>query len=198
MKSGTGFISAEVLITLLFLLIGIALGVVIRDFPYLTFDTKLAVGDIASFLLTFFIAIYIPFYLDKKINNKRMEKDILIADCVKFESDLSELHRGVEEVFLKDKILTKLVANKIILKLRAQSNLLSILKDKISEYSRNRKFHEIIDILVKKQYSYNDDLTLNFRNRNAKISSDTFRVTELNYFSYCRNITKLKMLVNSL
>jgi hypothetical protein len=196
-KKNIGFISIDLIIPIIFLIIGIVFGVIIRDFPYLTFDTKLTIGDLSSFVLTCFVAIYLPFYLNKRINNRRVEKDLLIAECNKLESDLYEIQNFIKDIFIAQKSIKKIVQDKIIVNIRSIGNKLVLLEQDLSSYNSDRRIKTILSVLKNNQIKLHQDLTINFRSRYVRISPETYKDTESNFINYCKNITKLKLNINS-
>lgn len=181
---------------LLLLILGLVCGLFISDIPYLTFKRELSLGEIANFTLTLFIAIYIPFFLNKKINNKRIEKDILIQACDKINNELSELQKLIEPFYVSQKAITKDLSTIILLRTRRISNMLDRLINNTTQYKNNKAVKDITDTLVKNQTSYWSDLTLNVKDRRSKITQEVYLRTENNFKEYEGNISKLIMHIN--
>jgi len=62
------------------LIIGIIAGLMIGNVPYITFKSEVGFGDVANFILAFFIAIFIPIGLNSWLDNRKNIKSFLIDE----------------------------------------------------------------------------------------------------------------------
>lgn len=174
---------------------GIVCGIAVRDFPYLALKKEVSLGEITNIFVALFVAGYIPFFLEKTINNKRTEKDILIQECRKFEKEIQELRTLAESAYLKRIRIKKDEANMIILKTRHVSKMLTLLEENISQYDDHQKTQKIFVDLKNNQLSLFETLTVNLRDRVPKITEDTYTKTEDIIYKYSGNITKLELFI---
>lgn len=178
-------------------LLGIAFGVLIRDWPYLTFKKEISIAEITNLVLTLFVATYVPIFLSRKISNKRVEKDILIQSCNKLDSELLKLKDLVESAYVKRKTIKREIADTIILRVRTISNMLIALDDNLLEYKSITEVKNVINKLKNNQITFGNDLTLNLRDKKPKVTEDKYLLTETNLNEYSVNISKLIMYLNS-
>lgn len=183
---------SDILVFLVVLVFGIVFGLLIEDLPYFSFKKELSLGEITNFIFVLFVTIY----LNAKISNKRIEKDILIEDCNKLDIDLCELRQLIESVFIKQKA-TKMEANKIILSTRNISNKLYLLIENASPYKNEAEIKKITTDLTINQRLFWEDITLNLKDKKPVITNDTYIRNEKNLNEYSRNISKLRININN-
>lgn len=183
---------SDILVFLVVLVFGIVFGLLIKDLPYFSFKKELSLGEITNFIFVLFVTIY----LNAKISNKRIEKDILIEDCNKLDIDLCELRQLIESVFIKHKA-TEMEANKIILSTRNISNKLYLLIENVSPYKNKTEIKKITTDLTTNQRLFWEDITLNLKDKKPIITNDTYIRNEKNLNEYSRNISKLRININN-
>lgn len=69
-----------ILLCLISFILGVSLDRIFKNLSYLQLDPKVSVVDITSLLVTIFIALLIPFYINKLIDDKRGIKMCLIDE----------------------------------------------------------------------------------------------------------------------
>jgi hypothetical protein len=176
--------------------VGITIGIIIRDFPYLTLKKEISLGEVSSFILALFVAIYVPFILDKKINGKRIEKEILLNECKDLSKEIHELRLLVESSHLKFKNIPKFNAEQIISRVRNIGNMLKLLIDDFFPYKEDKEIISILNTLKSNQYLYWENLTDHLRDRRRYISIDVFNKAQIDIYEYLGNISKLRMHLN--
>ena len=179
------------------LLCGICIGLLVDNIPYLSFKSELSLGEVANFILGVTVAIYIPFYLAKRIDNKRVEKNLLIEECETIVIVLHALQDYIEKPYLSQKVLAKSDSTQLLLKVRSISNRLDLLTKSISPYLEEEIVTQITKLLISNQTIFYNDLTINLRDKNPRITSDIYLKTEQNINQYLRNLSKLKILINN-
>lgn len=83
---------AYILVGSLFLALGFIIAKAIQ-FPYFEVDKSINVVDLSALVLTIFLAIYIPFHLDRKNSANRTEKDLIlkkVEDVIELNDRLNE------------------------------------------------------------------------------------------------------------
>lgn len=84
-------------IALLCLLFGLIMGVLIHDFPFIEFDNKLKIYEVLNLFITIAIAISIPFFVKKAVDDKRAIKSYLTEeakDTIERLKDIKDLIRS--------------------------------------------------------------------------------------------------------
>lgn len=183
---------SDILVFFVVLVIGIVFGLLMKDLPYFSFKKELSLGEITNFIFVLFVTIY----LNAKISNKRIEKDILIEDCDKLDINLCELRQLIESVFIKHKA-TEMEAKKIILSTRNISNKLYLLIENASPYKNKAEIKKITTDLTTNQRLFWEDITLNLKDKKPVITNDTYIRNEKNLNEYSRNISKLRININN-
>lgn len=189
----------------LFFFGGLGIGVILNDFPSIALKKDVSLGDIASFILAIanFIlavvaALWVPFFLNRKITSKRIEKDMLMDSCHRHEKEqLSELEKLVSITYLKQKPITKAEAGKIILVSKRVSSRLSLLLDDVLCYCKDNEVCGIVNALIRDQSSLWMELTTNFGGSKPQITAETYRKTDQNLYAYLGHLSKLRVLINN-
>lgn len=196
----------KIIIFGLFFFGGLGIGFIFNDFPFIVLKKDVSLGDIASFVLAianFILAIvaalWIPFFLNRKITSKRVEKDMLMDSCHRHEKEqLNELEKLVSKTHLKIKPITKAEAGKIILVSKRVSSRLSLLLDDVLSYCNGNEVCEIADTLVRDQSSLWIELTTNLGGSRPKITTETYRKTDQNIYTYLGHLSKLRVVINNI
>jgi len=92
------------LLPLVTLVVGILLGIVIRDFPLFTLNYNLKITEVLSVLLTFGIGIFIPLIVKKLIEDKRSFKNTLIEEIGTFVKTASRISERITTIYESTKI----------------------------------------------------------------------------------------------
>ena len=172
-------------------------GLLSKNYPSISLKSEVSVGEIADLLLVIFVAIFVPFYLERKIFSKRSEKDILINTLNNLEERISTLMDGVQDAYLKDKKLKKNHANLMVLEVRRISKHLSLFIEDANNYINKREIHKLIEDIKENQSDFFMLFTLNLKDKNPTITSDTYRQSEKLIFEYIGNISKLRIFINN-
>ncbi len=184
------------LISVLLFSVGLGLGICINDFPYLSLDTKVSIVDLTNFLLTLFVAVYIPFFLNKSINNKRAEKDLLLKVCDQLEEEMKLLKEFVDNEYVTKKSIRSDKADLIILKSKSIKNKTAQLIKNIKTYQKKAETKKVCEELRKNQVNYWEKLTANLKDRRKKITPETYLAVEKLYNACLNNLLKLRLQMN--
>lgn len=178
--------------------IGFVLGVLYNDIPNMVLKKEFSLGEIANLILASFIAVYIPFFLDKKINNRRIEKDILIQSCNNIYNEIYDLKKTmIDPIYIDEAIIKKSQSKAIVIKVQLIGNMLKLAIKNSLLYINNKEVKEITESLKNNQISFWTDLTANVYDKRPKISQETYRLTEININEYSNNISELIMRINN-
>lgn len=91
-------------LALVLVAVGVAVGIAIRHYHYIPLEDKINIIDLATLLVTIFLAIYIPAFLDKQLQNSRYEKDVIIRKIEALQSSFKEVNKIVNECVQKNAV----------------------------------------------------------------------------------------------
>ena len=83
------------------LLVGICIGVFIKNFPGITYENKVEFLDILTFLLTLGIGVFIPFFIKKWIDDNKSIKEYLVREVEELQTVVLEVRDRIEECYKK-------------------------------------------------------------------------------------------------
>lgn len=86
------------------LVIGVLIGVFIKDFPILKLDPAVALVDAASLCVTIAIGILVPFLLKRWIDDSRSARGYLVEELREFLHDVSEIQELTKDYFFAGEI----------------------------------------------------------------------------------------------
>jgi hypothetical protein len=118
------------LISIAFLVVGIILGLVIPEIIKINFSKGISPGELIDIFLTLFVAIIIPIYIKSNLQNRRIEKDILIEQAKEVRNYLDQIREIVTDCYHGNSIQleNQKSINKLIRKL---SNSINSLNDEL-------------------------------------------------------------------
>jgi uncharacterized protein (DUF2344 family) len=174
------------------LILGVVIGVIIRDFPLLTFNREVKIIDVFRWVSTVGIGVYIPLVIKKLIDDKRSEKNNLVEELNYFikvidqiQDSIKKIH-GNNKIYAKEKDVLNLqfdLSDKEIQELcnflndnckKQISPLITELKDSYTEYWKVSTSNDVIASSVK------------------KISDDTYKQISLKYTDINKKLRKIK------
>jgi len=87
--------------------VGTAIGFAIAHYyPTFPFDDKINAVDLLTLLVTIFLAVYIPIFLEKQMHSHRFEKDVVVRKIEGLQSSLRDVNRTVTECLQKNTVST--------------------------------------------------------------------------------------------
>lgn len=178
------------------LIFGLVVGLIYGDLPNVTLIRVFSLGDLSNLILAIVVAILVPFYLNKKITNRRIEKDLLIDSCHKHEDrEIGDLEMLLEKTHLKQTISID-DAKQLISKTKRVSSRLSLLVADITHLSDGGSFRNILDKLELDQINLMKEMTKDLRNTPPIITSDSYTSSVNNIYRYLKHMSELRMLIN--
>src|SRR3989338_741803 len=142
---------------LITLIVGLIIGLIINDLPFIVLNKDITIGEISNLILTIVIALYIPFFLDKYINGKRVEKEILMEGFTKIEVDLQIQMKTVQAMHILESVKKK-DANSLILDVRSISKNLIRMEKSCTNFLNNPEVNLVVQRLKDNQVKYWEDL----------------------------------------
>ena len=178
------------LLYFVFLLAGIFLGFLIREIPYIDVQHPLRIGEAAQLLLTFTLALIIPFYIDRKLTNTRTEKDVIIEQIKRIRISLNDTRKKVNDCYYQKECSRK-DFQQIIMGLRNISNGLTYLKDSL-DVCKIKKARNSYDLVWKMYLNYKKDVS------GGSIGSNKFEFTDKMFENHEKSFSALENLLNRL
>ena len=142
------------IISVLFV-VGFAIGLVVNDIPFFSWNRQVGVDGLASLILSIIVAFWIPISLSPLITNKRITKDCLIEEtkeCINF---LSQIKQKIDSVAIRGtteeidrKEITSMSSRDLSMKLSSLMEQLKLSFERKSEKlrmeisERNREYWE--------------------------------------------------------
>lgn len=78
--------------------VGIVVGIVIRHFSKITVSEEVNILDMATLVVTVFLAVYVPAVLDRRLQSNQEKQDLLINRVNDFQSVLRRVNILVQSV----------------------------------------------------------------------------------------------------
>jgi len=96
-----------ILTPILTLLIGIAIGKLINDWPKFKINYEVKVTDIFKIVTTIAVGIFIPLIVKKLIDDKRSKNDNLLEELSAFSKMIENMNNYIHELYKNKKIISK-------------------------------------------------------------------------------------------
>tara|TARA_B100001287_G_scaffold69292_1_gene57022 strand:+ start:2004 stop:2588 length:585 start_codon:yes stop_codon:yes gene_type:complete len=96
-----------ILTPILTLILGIALGKLINDWPYFIFNYEIKITDVFKILSTIGVGVFIPLLVKKLIDDKRTKNDNIIEVINGFRTSLKSNHSYINDLYTNKKIINK-------------------------------------------------------------------------------------------
>lgn len=101
------FFFRYILAPLLTLLIGIAIGKLITDWPKFTINYEVKITDIFKIVTTIAVGVFIPLVVKKLIDDKRSKNDNLLEELNGFSKMIENMNNYIHELYKNKKIISK-------------------------------------------------------------------------------------------
>lgn len=94
-----------IIITIIFILIsiGVVIGLMIDNMPFITLEREVGLGDVANFLLVIVLAIVIPVFLNTWLDGERHIKNHLIDEIKDCLSELKLIKQKIDTCNISQK-----------------------------------------------------------------------------------------------
>ena len=189
------FWSKYTVVGVIALVLGLIIGILLKDFPYLEFDRKLKVYEICNLFVTISIAISIPFIVKKSIDDKRAIKAFLSEEL---KSSITHLAK-IKELIVKchtAKVITRNDKDEII---RLFNNLeiqINSLSEQLNVSFKSQSTQMVKDI-KEEYFAYDRFVT------NDNLMCEAYSVIDAGFYrdhraSYCKLELKLKKAIHQI
>lgn len=140
------------------LIVGFAIGLAVQFYyPSFPFENRINIVSLASLIVTIFLAIYIPFFLERNIHNKRNEKDVIIRKIEALQSTIKNVNQTVGECVQKQSV-SSTNSYKIIGFFTTVSNELDTIIT-LTEICSKNKFKEDFEEIKRCRFEYKNIVT---------------------------------------
>ncbi len=181
---------------LLFILLGFTLGLIVNDFPLLTLDTKVGIGDVANIILAVVVAFLVPISLTTWLDNKRHVKDFIIEEIQECLGTIRCIKEYVDSCCITKKTLRKDII-KIMFKLKDNERQISSLRNQLKE-SFSFKSKKMVNELITQQSEYWKRLTDgDLLSKGYKINSDFCKDHDAAFYKFQDYLKKCIHSVNN-
>lgn len=184
-------------ISSIFVLLGILIGVGLNHYyPNIPIEDNINLVDLATLLVTIFLAIYIPIFLEKHMYNKRYEKEVIIRKIESLQNTVKEVNKTVTECVQKNVVSTT-NSHFIINHFTNISNELDTLITLI-DFCQKDKFKDEIAKIKSLRHQYKTTVTGgNFQRKNYKYQALTKKEEEIIYHKFDKELCLLIFKVNA-
>lgn len=177
--------------------VGIIIGIGIRHYHHIPLEDKINLVDLATLLTTIFLALYIPTFLERQVQNKRYEKDVIIKKIEALQGSFKEVNKLVTECVQKNAV-SQTNCYLIINSFTSISNELDTVITLI-EYCQKKKFETELNELKVMRREYKGIVTGgNFQRRGFKYPVLTKKDEEVLFNKIDKAISLLIFKVNGI
>lgn len=193
------------------LLVGIILGwtssVCLSDFSFLTLENNINLSDVASIVVNILIASFVVYYIDKGLQNNRVEKDFYIAEL---DSILAIFRSVGDRCATSDKLPFPITVYDIERAKKTFNQVLKLICERDKVFcQKHRKEHinaffckvrKLNSLLTDSEYMKDDPSFENVRIDNGEIYlNSTIRpLIDTTLSSLKENIIRLKISINAI
>src|SRR5215217_164590 len=115
-------------VRIVFLLIGLILGIFIPMIPFLNFDNSINPIDVVNVVVTLILAITVAFFIEPMNEQTRAEKELLIEQLKEVKAESKSLHDNIISAYRQIPLLSQ-ERFQILASLRSLSNQLYLFLD---------------------------------------------------------------------
>lgn len=96
-----------VLLPLVTAIIGVIIGIIVRDFPLFTLNYNLKITEVLTVITTFSVGIFVPLIVKKLIDDNRSFRNTLIDESNNFIKTAERLDDRINELYSSKKLLQR-------------------------------------------------------------------------------------------
>lgn len=86
-------------------IVGVVIGMGLQHYyPIFSFEDKIDIVGLATLVVTIFLAVYIPVFLERNMHNKRSEKDVIIRKIEALQGTIRTVNQTVGECVQKQTV----------------------------------------------------------------------------------------------
>ncbi len=93
------------IIGIILVIVGVVIGMGLQHYyPVFEFEDKIDIVGLATLIVTIFLAVYIPIFLERNMHNKRSEKDVIIRKIEALQGTIRNVNHIVGECVQKQTV----------------------------------------------------------------------------------------------
>lgn len=180
------------------ILVGVSIGMGIQHYyPLFTFEEKIDPIGLTTLVVTIFLAVYVPIFLERNMHNKRSEKDVIIRKIEALQKSISNVNQIVSECIQKQTV--SIPNSYLIIKLFTTiSNELDTVITLIN-YCAEKKFIEEFEEMKNFRFQYRKIVTGgNFQKRGFKFTILDKTEEEKTFHKFDKLLSLLILKINRL
>jgi hypothetical protein len=139
-------------------IIGVVIGMGLQYYyPLFLFEDKIDIVGLATLVVTIFLAVYIPIFLERNMHNKRSEKDVIIRKIEALQGTIRSVNYTVSECVQKQSVSTANTYQLISLFTNISNELDTIIT--LSDYCKKNKFKDDFEKIKRCRFQYRKMVT---------------------------------------
>lgn len=139
-------------------IVGVVIGMGLQHYyPLFSFEEQIDIVSLATLVVTIFLAVYIPVFLERNMHNKRSEKDVIIRKIEGLQATIRTVNHTVAECVQKQAVSTANTYQLISLFTAISNELDTIIT--LSEHCGKNKFKDDFDEIKKCRFQYRKMVT---------------------------------------
>ncbi|MDD3772551.1 MAG: hypothetical protein PHC38_07840 [Weeksellaceae bacterium] len=146
------------IIGVVLVIVGVVIGMGLQHYyPLFSFEDKIDIVGMATLVVTIFLAVYIPVFLERNMHNKRSEKDVIIRKIEALQVTIRTVNYTVAECVQKQTVSSANKALIVNLFTTISNELDTIIK--LSDLSKKNKFNKDFEEIKYIRYQYRKIVT---------------------------------------
>jgi len=179
-------------------ILGIVIGMGLHHYyPVFQFEDKLDIVGLATLVVTIFLAVYIPIFLERNMHNKRSEKDVIIRKIEALQGTIRNVNQTVGECTQKQTVSTANSYHLVSLFTSISNELDTIIT--LSDHCAKNEFKEYFEEIKSCRFQYKNIVTGgSFQNKGFKYTILDKKEEEKIYHRFDKALCVLIFKVNGL
>lgn len=146
------------IIGVILVIVGVVIGMGLQHYyPLFSFEDKIDVVGLATLIVTIFLAVYIPIFLERNMHNKRSEKDVIIRKIEALQGTIRAVNYKVAECVQRQAVSSANKALIVNLFTTISNELDTIIK--LSDLCKKDKFSKDFKEIKSIRYQYRKMVT---------------------------------------
>ena len=148
----------HIIIGIILFIFGVLIGMGLNHYyPLFEFKDKIDIIQLSTLVVTIFLAVYVPLFLEWNMHNKRSEKDVIIQKIEALQVTIRTVNQKVSECIQKQTV-SKANSYQLINLFTTISNELDTIIT-LTEYCENNKFKDDFEKIKDYRYQYKKIVT---------------------------------------
>ena len=186
------------IIGVILVIVGVVIGMGLQHYyPLFSFEDKIDVVGLATLIVTIFLAVYIPIFLERNMHNKRSEKDVIIRKIEALQGTIRTVNHAVAECVQKQAVSSANTYQLVSLFTTISNELDTIIT--LSEHCGKNKFKDDFEEIKSCRFQYRKMVTGgDFQKKGFKYSILDKKEEEKIYHRFDKALCVLIFKVNGL